>query len=59
VFGQGIQFCLGTALARLKTRIAVSTLLEEVRLFRTADIEYEPIQRTVVYGLDSVPIQYE
>lgn len=57
-FGQGIHFCLGAALARLETRIALSTLLERIEAVELVETAYEPVAGTFLYGLQHLPITY-
>jgi cytochrome P450 len=59
-FGFGIHFCLGAALARLETRIALEALLERfpgLHRDRTVPLELRP--SASVYGLKHLPVLWE
>ena len=59
-FGHGIHFCLGAALARLETRIAISDLLGRFRSFELAGkTPWVPRQALNVLGPASLPIRFE
>ena len=59
-FGHGIHFCLGAALARLETRIALSDLLGRFRSFELAGrTPWVPRQALNVLGPASLPIRFE
>jgi cytochrome P450 len=59
-FGHGIHFCLGAALARLETRIAISDLLERFRSFERAEkTPWVPRQALNVLGPASLPIRFQ
>lgn len=59
-FGHGIHFCLGAALSRMESRIALSDLLERFDHFeRTTDQPWEPRKALHVHGPASLPIRFE
>jgi cytochrome P450 len=59
-FGHGIHFCLGAALARLESRIALSDLLKRVKGFELASDEpWEPRKGLHVHGPTRLPIRFE
>jgi cytochrome P450 len=58
-FGQGVHFCLGAPLARLEARVALGALLERLRdIRRVPDVELEPLQSTIVYGVRHLPVTF-
>jgi cytochrome P450 len=58
-FGHGIHFCLGAALARLESKIAVGYMLEKMNGFRLASDEpWEPAQALHVLGPARLPILF-
>jgi len=58
-FGQGVHFCLGAALARLESRIALSDILERLRTFELATSEpWQPRQGLHVHGPSSLPLRF-
>jgi cytochrome P450 len=55
-FGHGIHFCLGAALARLETRVALEELVQR---FPTYEVDHDGVERfhsSNVRGLSRVPI---
>jgi cytochrome P450 len=59
-FGHGLHFCLGAALARLESRIALSDLLERVKNFQLASAEpWEPRKGLHVHGPTRLPIRFQ
>ena len=59
-FGHGIQFCLGAALARLESKIALSDLLGRFKNLELAsDQPWEPRQALNVHGPTRLPIRFE
>lgn len=59
-FGHGIHFCLGAALARLETRVALSDLLERMKGLELASSEpWEPRKALLVHGPRRLPIRFE
>jgi len=59
-FGHGIHFCLGAALARLETRIALSDLMGRFRSFELAGrTPWVPRHALNVLGPASLPIRFE
>lgn len=59
-FGHGVHFCLGAALARLETRIALGDLLGRFRHIElAADEPWKPRQALHVHGPASLPIRFE
>jgi cytochrome P450 len=58
-FGHGTHFCVGAALARLETRIAMSDLLGRFRSFElTSSSPWVPRQALNVLGPASLPIRF-
>jgi cytochrome P450 len=59
-FGQGIHFCLGAALSRMESKIALSQLLERFKHFELAtDQPWEPREGLNVHGPTRLPIRFE
>jgi cytochrome P450 len=59
-FGHGIHFCLGAALSRMESRIALSDLLERYKDFELAsDQPWEPRKALHVLGPTRLPIRFE
>ena len=59
-FGYGIHFCMGAALSRLETRIALTDLLQRLGRFELASDEpWKPRQALHVHGPASLPIRFE
>ena len=59
-FGQGIHFCLGAALARLESKIALTELFSRVKNFRrTTDEPWEPRKGLHVHGPTHLPLRFE
>ena len=59
-FGHGVHFCLGAALARLESKIALSDLLARLKNFELAgDQPWEPRKALNVHGPTSLPIRFE
>jgi len=59
-FGHGIHSCLGAALARMESRIALSDLLERMSHFRPASAApWEPRKALHVHGPSRLPIHFE
>jgi cytochrome P450 len=58
-FGHGIHFCLGAALARVESRIALTELLSRWKHFEPATTEpWEPRQGLHVHGPTRLPIRF-
>ncbi|GAC1376225.1 MAG: monooxygenase YjiB [Ktedonobacteraceae bacterium] len=58
-FGHGIHFCLGAALARLETRLALEILLTRfARLERARDVPLQAVASSFVYGVQSLPMTF-
>ncbi|HTM49439.1 MAG TPA: cytochrome P450 [Bryobacteraceae bacterium] len=58
-FGHGIHFCLGAALSRLESKIALSDLLRRFQSFELASGQpWEPRQALNVHGPASLPIRF-
>jgi cytochrome P450 len=58
-FGHGIHFCLGSALARMEARIALSTLLERLTdLERVSNEPWEPRKALHVHGPTHLSIRF-
>lgn len=59
-FGHGVHFCLGAALSRVESRIALTALLERLRGVELAGAEpWEPRQGLHVHGPTRLPIRFE
>jgi cytochrome P450 len=59
-FGHGIHACLGAALARMESRIALSELLARFRsLELAADEPWQPRKALHVHGPTHLPIRFE
>jgi cytochrome P450 len=59
-FGHGIHFCLGAALSRMESKIALSDLLERFQSFEFAtDEPWQPRHALNVHGPASLPIRFE
>ena len=55
-FGSGIHYCIGAALGRIETEIAIGTLIE--RLERPALAAEPPKRRSaVIHGLDRLDVR--
>ncbi|QUS62517.1 cytochrome P450 [Synechocystis sp. PCC 7338] len=58
-FGSGIHFCLGAPLARLESKIVLSTVLERLPNLRIApNRELEFIPSVEVHGVKSLPVLF-
>jgi cytochrome P450 len=59
-FGHGIHFCLGAALSRLESKIALSDLLERFKNLELAtDQRWQPREALNVHGPARLPIRFE
>ena len=59
-FGHGIHFCLGAALSRMESKIALSDLLARFKNFELAsDLPWEPRAALNVHGPTRLPIRFE
>jgi cytochrome P450 len=59
-FGHGIHFCLGAALSRLESRIALADLFERLRGFEAASDEpWQPRAALHVHGPARLPIRFD
>jgi cytochrome P450 len=58
-FGRSIHMCLGASLARLEARVMIELLLEKFERISPVDTDYESISSTFLYGLESLPIEYD
>lgn len=57
-FGAGIHFCLGSTLARLEAKTALSSLLARCRDIEVDHAGKEWIRGGIVYGFKRLPIQF-
>jgi cytochrome P450 len=57
-FGHGAHFCIGAALARLETRVALSALLDRFSDIRRAGGAWAPRTGLNVHGPRSLPIRF-
>ncbi|TMD65194.1 MAG: cytochrome P450 [Chloroflexi bacterium] len=58
-FGHGIHFCLGTPLARLEAKLALTMLLEQFRAIkRLPGVPLEATGSNLVYGVKHLPITF-
>ena len=55
-FGHGIHHCLGSAVAKLETRVAVQVLLEELRDWEVDEAGIERSQLVPTRGIAHVPV---
>lgn len=55
-FGKGIHYCLGAPLARMEADIAIEQLLTEFPSLERIDEPLEPVQSSIVYGLEHLPV---
>jgi cytochrome P450 len=59
-FGHGIHFCLGAALSRMESRIALADLLARFKNFELAtDQPWQPREALNVHGPAHLPIRFE
>lgn len=59
-FGYGAHFCLGAALARMETRIALNDLLTRLSHFEYASADpWPPRQALHVHGPTNLPLRFE
>ena len=59
-FGQGIHACLGAALARLETRIALADLLSRLKNLQVeCGTEWQPRKALHVHGPASLPVTFQ
>jgi len=56
-FGHGIHFCLGAALSRMETRIALGALLERFATIELMSSEWTPRRALHVHGPESLPVR--
>ncbi|MDA1073771.1 MAG: cytochrome P450 [Proteobacteria bacterium] len=56
-FGYGVHFCLGAALARLETKIALRTLLQRFPTIELVDARPDWSMNPIFRGLDSLPVR--
>jgi cytochrome P450 len=56
-FGYGIHSCLGAALARIESRIALSKLLDLMPKFEVLEEKCERVTMTNVSGWKHVPVR--
>ena len=58
-FGQGIHFCLGAALARLESRIALEEFTRRFPRFAIDEARCVRVHMSNVHGYESVPFAVE
>ena len=58
-FGHGIHFCLGNAVARLETRVALQTLVETLGDWEVDESGIERNQLVPTRGVASAPVSFE
>jgi cytochrome P450 len=59
-FGHGVHFCLGAALARLESKIALADLLARLKHFELgSDQPWQPREALHVHGPARLPIRFE
>jgi len=58
-FGHGVHFCLGAALARLETKLALDILLARfTAMRRIKDRPLQSVASSFVYGVKSLPMSF-
>lgn len=55
-FGYGAHFCIGAALARMETRVALAGVLSRFPTWEIDESELVPVQSNTVRGFSSVPV---
>jgi cytochrome P450 len=59
-FGYGIHFCLGSPLARLEGKIALTEMLQRFKAVRKVSLEIpQRLPSLIVYGVKSFPIEFD
>lgn len=58
-FGRGVHFCLGSSLARLESKVALSTLLDRFDTIEVDTSDPEPVMSSFVHGLQTLPTYVE
>ena len=58
-FGHGRHYCLGAPLARLEAKVALDELTNRLTDVAVADVPLEPVRSSFIYGVQSLPIQYQ
>ncbi len=59
-FGHGIHFCLGSPLARLEAKVALTAILRRLpELARVNNEPLEPARGFIVNGVTSLPLKFE
>jgi len=59
VFGHGIHFCLGNAVARLETRVALQVLVETLGDWDLEESEIVRNQLVPTRGIAQAPVRFE
>jgi cytochrome P450 len=58
-FGHGIHYCLGNAVARLETRVALQVMLETIKDWEVDEAAVERIQLVPTRGVAHAPVTFD